>query len=69
MIAQTSDIDQRIEQWYRNFEELRQTWDEWCLKNARDYDSVSKAWSAFVDEQWQYQTRVNSSNSKSNPMR
>lgn len=69
MIAQTSEIDQRIEQWHRNFEELRQTWDEWCLKNAVHYDSASKAWGAFVDEQRQRQTRIKSGNFMSKLMR
>ena len=65
MIAQTSEIDQKIEQWHRTFEELRQTWNEWCSKNAVNYDSASEAWGAFVDEQRKHQSRVDSGNFKS----
>ncbi len=47
----------RFKHWNQDFNQLEKEWVEWCMLKANEYDSVSRAWGAFIVEQQQKSLR------------
>ena len=58
-MAKQVQTRREIDEWHRQFEQLRQEWVMWLEDNVTKYQTTAEAWSAFSLVSHQHQVREN----------